>query len=64
VTIEEALAVDKLTRERDTLRKALKALVDAEWMVSHDWGGDREAVIDQAYAALRICPTCLRKEEE
>jgi len=35
------------------LLEALKALLKAEWMVSHDWGGDRESVIKQVKAAIR-----------
>jgi hypothetical protein len=27
---------------------SLVELLGAEWMVTHDWGGDREAVIDRA----------------
>jgi len=34
------------------LVEALKELLDAEWMVSHDWGGDRQAVIGKAKSAL------------
>lgn len=32
--------------------EALKALAAAEWMVTHDWGGDRPSVLEQARAAL------------
>jgi hypothetical protein len=35
------------------LEEALRELVDAEWMVSHDWGGDRESVLSKARALLR-----------
>ena len=38
-------------RLRDTAA-ALDALVEAEWMVSHDWGGDRASVMDPARAIL------------
>jgi hypothetical protein len=34
------------------LREALEVLKKAEWMVTHDWGGDREAVMNQVDAAL------------
>jgi len=34
------------------LERALIGLIEAEWMVTHDWGGDREAVMTQARAAL------------
>lgn len=38
-------------RER-LLFDALVALRDAEWMVTHDWGGDRKAVLAQVDAAI------------
>ncbi len=38
-------------RLRDTAA-ALDALVEAEWMVSHDWGGDRASVMGAARAIL------------
>ena len=34
------------------LRAALGDLLGAEWMVSHDWGGDREGVLKAARRAL------------
>jgi hypothetical protein len=34
------------------LLEALTALLDAEWMVTHDWGGDREAVLNAAKASI------------
>lgn len=36
----------------DKAEAALKAWRDAEWMVTHDWGGDREAVHNQGDEAL------------
>jgi hypothetical protein len=38
-------------RLRDTAA-ALDALVEAEWMVSHDWGGDRASVMGAAREIL------------
>ena len=34
------------------LVEALRELVDAEWMVTHDWGGDRAAVLSKASSLL------------
>ena len=34
------------------LLEALVDLVDAEWMVSNDWGGDRDTVYEKAKAAI------------
>jgi hypothetical protein len=36
----------------EELYDALKVFAEAEWMVTHDWGGDRDAVRKQADAAL------------
>ena len=36
----------------DGLVEALEGLITAEWMVTHDWGGDREAVLEKAKQAL------------
>ena len=38
----------EVTQERDALRAALRDLVEAEWMVTHDWGGDRAAILERA----------------
>jgi hypothetical protein len=52
-TVEErAQKAETLKTENARLRKALRDLVDAEWMMSHDWGGDRQLVLDEARAAL------------
>lgn len=37
--------VERLTKENYALRSALVEVRDAEWMVTHDWGGDRKAVL-------------------
>ena len=34
------------------LYEALKEFVESEWMVTHDWGGDRDAVREKADKAL------------
>ena len=39
---------------KQRLLDALRALVKAEWMVTHDWGGDRQSVLKQARAAIRF----------
>lgn len=41
-----------LTPREGELFECLKALRDAEWMVTHDWGGDRDAVIARVDAAI------------
>ncbi|MEH6451330.1 MAG: hypothetical protein V7765_21895 [Oleispira sp.] len=43
---------DNLVDQNKALRAALADLVKAEWMVSHDWGGDRKTVVDNANKAL------------
>lgn len=43
-----------LKAEVEKLREALSDLLAAEWMVTHDWGGDREAVLEKARAALAV----------
>lgn len=30
------------------LVEGLREITSAEWMVTHDWGGDRDAVLDKA----------------
>jgi hypothetical protein len=40
------------TQREGELFECLKALRDAEWMVTHDWGGDREAVLARVDAAI------------
>ena len=52
-----AWAHEKVDHDADTARlrdtaAALDALVEAEWMVSHDWGGDRASVMGAARAIL------------
>ena len=34
------------------LLEALKAILAAEWMVTHDWGGNRPEVLAKAEAAI------------
>lgn len=36
----------------DALVGALDDLLEAEWMVTHDWGGDRDSIYDKAQAVL------------
>jgi hypothetical protein len=38
--------------EIERLRAALKEFREAEWMVTHDWGGDRPELLDRVDAAL------------
>jgi hypothetical protein len=47
-----ATALEASLAREEGLRLALAGLVDAEWMVTHDWGGDREAVLKVAREAL------------
>ena len=46
---------DRVNAPDTRLREAARKLLDAEWMVTHDWGGDRQAVIDDCRAALAKC---------
>ena len=46
----------KIEADCEKLSEALQALYDAEWMVSHDWGGDRDSVMEKVHAALDIAP--------
>jgi hypothetical protein len=46
------LAILDSAPEATPLREALQELVDAEWMVTHDWGGNREAILEKARRAL------------
>jgi len=50
MVIADALAAADARIAR--LEGALDALVNAEWMVTHDWGGDRDTVLEKARAAL------------
>jgi len=34
------------------LYEALKGYMESEWMVTHDWGGDRDAVREKAEKAI------------
>lgn len=53
-TADEGLkALDRILNSHRALVDALKKLLKAEWMVTHDWGGDREAVKEMACKALR-----------
>lgn len=49
---EEVIANARLIASSPDLLEALESLLGAEWMVSHDWGGDRSLVIKQAQAAI------------
>jgi hypothetical protein len=51
---EGSQTVKMLMAENERLREALYELRNAEWMVTHDWGGDREAVLAKADAALAV----------
>ena len=55
----ECLEIDKVLRSligkaeiHKEMYEALKELIEAEWMVSHDWGGDRGAILNKASKAL------------
>ena len=41
----------------------LKSLYDAEWMVTHDWGGDREAILKSVRKVLRKYKQDLKQKE-
>ena len=46
------LANANLIAAAPDLLEALETIINSEWMVSHDWGGDRDAVMDKAEAAI------------
>lgn len=53
-TIEgEQLCNADLIAAAPDLLAALKAILTAEWMVTHDWGGDRDSVLVLAEAAIK-----------
>lgn len=44
-------------KEQDKeLVEALRSLVESEWMVTHDWGGDRKSILDHANSILSKYP--------
>ena len=42
--------------ECNELVKALRELRNAEWMMTHDWGGDRQAILDHVDILLSRYP--------
>ena len=55
--------VDGLRDSVEKLRTALAALLEAEWMVTPDWGGDRESVLEQGREALCSTVKALKGEK-
>jgi len=55
----------QLEAHNRALVEALREIMDAEWMVTNDWGGDRVAVFKKAEQALSIPPdvSLYRKEQ-
>ena len=54
--------MSKSLQALERLVKASNALLNAEWMVTHDWGGDREAVLRDVRSALRgLCTIAKRR---
>ena len=51
-TLDENEANTNLIAAAPDLLEALETIINSEWMVSHDWGGDRDAVMDKATAAI------------
>lgn len=49
---EDAHELAHLIAAAPELLKVLEDLVEAEWMVSHDWGGDRDTPLTKARAAI------------
>lgn len=52
ISEEEQIANARLIATAPALVETLRELLDAEWMVTHDWGGDRDSVFDKALAVL------------
>lgn len=46
---------DRLQSCQEILVVAAQAMLDAEWMVTHDWGGDRNAVRENLSVAISNC---------
>lgn len=40
--------------------EALKEFKTAEWMVTHDWGGDRQSVIKKAEEVIKALEECIK----
>ena len=59
-----ALEILKLREQNATLRAALEMLTEAEWMVTHDWGGDRDVVLSNAIQALATTPPTQADDEQ
>jgi len=48
VVVELEASIAELEAEVERLRATVIGLLGAEWMVTHDWGGDRESILRAA----------------
>lgn len=49
---DDNLANAKLIAAAPDLLDALQTMLKSEWMVTHDWGGDRDSVLIKAEQAI------------
>lgn len=54
-TIQMKVELAKLLLSSVRLAEAAQEMLDAEWMVSHDWGGDRYSVKEKLQNAITDC---------
>lgn len=53
---ENEQLVERIQRLKETLRE----LMESEWMVTHDWGGDRAGLFEKVRAVLANKPNSVK----